>query len=250
MIENELEKIKSENEHLKRQNTVKSNLISISAHQLRTSLSALRWILKMFDDKDLGRMTLEQESFIKKAIESSDRMINMVNKLLTLNHADDEDIKFNFEKANIAKILEETYFEFSSEAHKKDIEFIFLKPDSKIPEIDCDSEMIRVAFQNLIENAIKYSDQDDKIFLSIKQDLKNNQLEVIVRDTGIGIDQSEQSKIFSKFFRGTNAIEKDNLGSGLGLFTTKNIIENHHGSIRFESSLNGGTTFFITLPIS
>lgn len=245
----ELEKLKVENEKLKKINSVKSDLISISAHELRTSLSALRWILKMFTDKDLGKITSEQELFIERAVESSDRMIDLVNNLLTFNHSEDLEIPFDFKPLDIINIIEQTIFEFSGEAHKKDIELIFLKPNAKLPNINADKKMIRVVFQNLIENAIKYSDNDDKIFVSLKQNEKENTIEVSIRDTGIGIDDEDHNKIFHKFFRAQNAIKKDPLGSGLGLFTTQNIINHHKGKIWFESNSDIGTTFFVALPI-
>ena len=247
---NEIEVLKAENEKLKGINAVKSDLISISAHQLRTSLSALKWIIKMFIDKDLGKLTTEQESFMEKALVSNERMIALVNDLLTLNHADDTTIKFKFQETNILDLLEQTIFEFYGETHKKGIELIFLKDYKDIPSINCDPEMMRVVFQNLIENSIKYSMPNDKVFIAINHNKDTNTIEISVRDTGIGIKTEDQSKIFEKFFRAQNAIEKDYVGSGLGLFTTKNIVERHKGKIWFESNADNGTTFFVQLPIS
>ncbi len=245
---NELETLKKENEELKKHNAVKSDLISISAHQLRTSLSALKWILKMLLDKDLGAISNEQESFIKKASDSNQRMITLVNDMLTLNHAEDDALTFKFNPTNILTLAEETLFEFSGESHKKNIEVIFLKPDDALPEVKCDREMIRVVFQNLIENAIKYSNEGDKVFVSLKQD--KDTILISIRDTGIGIDTKEQPHIFDKFFRAGNAQEKDSIGSGLGLFTVQNIVNHHNGKIWFESNLDEGTTFYVSLPLS
>ncbi len=246
----EVNKLKKENKKLKQLNSAKSDMISISAHELRTSLSALKWILRMFIDKDLGEITLEQEAFINKALISNNRMIDLVNKLLVYNHSDDLDIPFNFKSLNILNIIEQTIFEFSSEAHKKGVELIFLKPSEELPKISGDEEMLRVVFQNLIENAIKYEDKNDKVFISLKYNLKNKDIEISIRDTGIGINKKDSDRIFSKFFRGEGAIKKDTTGTGLGLFAAKNIVEHHKGKIWFESKPNSGTTFFIRLPIS
>lgn len=245
----DIESLRAENEKLKKINSIKSDLISISAHQLRTSLSALKWILKMFIDKDLGKITNEQEGFIQKALDSNERMITLVNDLLTLNHAEDTTIKFNFKEVDIVELLEQTIFEFSGETHKKGVELIFIKPYTDFPEVSCDIEMIRVVFQNLTENAIKYSQANDKILISLKYNKDENNIEFSIHDNGIGIKPEDQSKIFEKFFRAENAIAKDYVGSGLGLFTTKNIIERHKGKIWFESNIESGTTFFVTLPI-
>ncbi len=243
----EIEKLKAENEQLKKMNAVKSDLISISAHQLRTSLSALKWILKMFIDEDLGKISSEQESFIEKAYGSNERMITLVNDLLTLNHAEDITIPYKIKKVDLLSLVEQTVFEFSGETSKKRIDLILLKPDAPIPAINCDEEMIRVVLQNLIENAIKYSDVNDKVFVSLKQ--LGNDIEFSVHDTGIGIKPEDKDEIFKKFFRAGNAVEKDAIGSGLGLFTTKNIVERHNGKIWFETKEGSGTTFFVTLPI-
>jgi signal transduction histidine kinase len=246
----DMEKLKAENEKLNKINVNRSDLISISAHQLRTSLSALKWILKMFIDKDLGNITAEQESFIEKAYDSNERMIALVNGLLTLNHSEDCSLQFKFESVDILNLIEQTIFEFSGEAHKKNIELIFLKPKLQIPNIKCDKEMIRVVLQNLIENAIKYSLPNDKVFLSLKYNEEIKNVEISAHDTGIGIKEEDKPNIFSKFFRASNAVEKDGVGSGLGLFTIKYIVEQHKGKIWFESSPEIGTTFFVALPIS
>jgi signal transduction histidine kinase len=246
---NEIETLKAENEKLKSMNAVKSDLISISAHQLRTSLSALKWILKMFIDQDLGHLTTEQSGFIKKAFDSNERMIALVNDLLTLNHSEDTTIAFNFQKVDILKLIEQTLFEFSGEVHKKGLELIFLKPEESIPEINCDTEMIRVVLQNLVENGLKYSTEGHKVLLSLKYNKDENSIRISIHDNGIGINQEDQNSIFNKFFRAKNAVDKDYIGSGLGLFTTKNIVERHNGKIWFESTPSHGTTFFVTLPI-
>ncbi len=247
---NEIKKLEKENKKLKKLISVKSDLISISAHELRTSLSALKWILKMFIDKDLGEITLEQEAFIERALTSDNRMINLINKLLIFNHSEELDIPFDFKEVDIINLIEQTIFEFSSEAHKKEMKLIFLKPENESIKINGDEEMLRVVFQNLIENAIKYGAKDGKIFISLKYGPKNNDIEISIRDTGIGINKEDQDKIFTKFFRGKNAMDKDMDGSGLGLFAAKNIVEHHKGKIWFKSTPESGSTFFIKLPLS
>lgn len=246
----ELEELKSDNEKLRSINEVKSDLISISAHQLRTSLTAVNWILKMFIDKDLGNITDQQKDYIDKALVSNQRMLVLVNDLLTLNNADNLTTQFNFQKVNIEYLIEQTLVEFSGETHKRNIELIFQKVETDLPEVNCDIDMIRVVLQNLIENAIKYSKNDGRVSVSTRYDKEKNEVEISIHDTGIGINKEDQVNIFNKFFRASNAIEKDYVGSGLGLFTTKNIVERHKGKVWFESNKESGTTFFVILPTS
>lgn len=242
----ELEKLRMENEELKKANAVKSEWISISAHQIRTSLSAIRWILKMFLDKDFGEITAEQEGFIKKASASSDRMIALVNEMLSLDHVKDVSLKYELSEHHIIPLIESVLFDFTGESFKKGIEVIFLRPENELPPIFFDKEKIRVVMQNLIENAIKYSNSGGKVIISARQ--TDDMVEVSVKDTGIGIPQSAQDKVFQKFFRAQNAEEKDSIGSGIGLYTVKSIVEHHGGTMRFESAENQGTTFFFSLP--
>jgi signal transduction histidine kinase len=243
------EELEKENEQLRQISAMKSDWISISAHQLRTSLSAIKWILKMFQDGDFGALTPEQEGFMKKAYESNERMLTLVNEMLTLNHVEYSSLKYNFERKNVVAFLDEALFDFTSESYKKGVELIFLKPDIQIPDLYFDVEKIRVVLQNLIENAIKYSNEGNRIVLSLRPTEDNKFIEFRIKDTGIGIPENEQHKIFEKFYRASNAQKKFSVGSGLGLFTTKSIIERHGGTIWFDSKESSGTTFYFTLPI-
>jgi two-component system phosphate regulon sensor histidine kinase PhoR/two-component system sensor histidine kinase VicK len=231
---------------LKKEIATKSDLISISAHQLRTSLTSMKWILKMFIDGDFGELTAEQKNFIGKVYESDERLIRLVNEMLSINHAEDMLETISPTPTDLVLLMDEVIFDFSSESYKRGIELMFLKPSTQIAFAMTDSEKIRVVFQNLIENAIKYSNKGDRVVVTASE--KDNMIEISVRDTGIGISLEEQDRIFGKFFRADNAKKQDVVGSGLGLYTTKRIVEKHGGTIRFESIQNEGTTFFVTLP--
>ena len=246
---NDLERIKNENDKLKEIDENKSELISISAHQLRTSLSALKWTLKMILNKELGDINEEQKNYIEKAINSNERSIVLVNYLLTFNHSDDISMTSNLKEVNITIAIEKVVSDFLGELKNKKIELIFDKQEEAIPDISCDEQMILVVLQNLIENAIKYSPDNSKITISIKYERESNIIKLSFHDQGIGIKKEDQIKIFNKFFRAPNAIEKETVGSGLGLFITKNIVEKHNGKIWFESSFESGTTFFVNLPV-
>jgi signal transduction histidine kinase len=231
---------------LKKEIATKSDLISISAHQLRTSLTSMKWILKMFMDGDFGELTAEQKNFIGKVYESDERMIRLVNEMLSINHAEDMLETITPTPTDLVLLMDDVIFDFSSESYKRGIELMFLKPSTQIAFARADSEKIRVVFQNLIENAIKYSNKGDRVVVTASE--KDDMIEISVRDTGIGISLEEQERIFGKFFRADNAKKQDVVGSGLGLYTTKRIVEKHGGAIRFESIANEGTTFFVTLP--
>ena len=209
----DIEKLKIEDEELRKRNENKSDIISITAHQLRTSLSALKWILKMLTDQEVGKLTSEQNELVEKAITSNDRMLALVNDLLTLNHTDNASIIYNFKKVDLVNLVEQTLFEFYGETNNKGIELIFLAPEVSIPSTNCDEEMMRVVIQNLVENAIKYSNNQGKIFVSLKQ--RDNEILILVHNVGIGIKEEDRDKIFEKFYKLTSAILK----MGLQLYT-------------------------------
>ncbi len=250
---NDTAKPQTEVEKLREDNALKADLISISAHQLRTSLSAIKWVMKMILDKDVGPLTGEQEGLLKKASDSNERMIVLVNDLLNLNHAQDIVLGYTFEQVQFEDILESVLFEFMSETKKRGIEILFIKPETDLSLINADKAKLRVVLQNLIENAIKYSKDGSKIFISLTEDTDG--LKFSIKDNGIGIPEDVKAHIFEKFYRAPNAERWQTVGSGLGLFTVKKIVERHGGKIWFSSeggSASGGesngTTFYITLP--
>jgi signal transduction histidine kinase len=240
--------LQDENEKLVKLCSAKSDIVSVGAHQIRTSLSALKWIIKMFLDGDLGKLTIEQENLMRKAYEGNERAINVVSELLLMNKSEDiiekEPI---FTNVDITELIDSTIFDFFGEAQAQGVEIMFLTPNTKLPEVEADKEKLRVVLQNLLENAIKYSNKHGKIFISLKED--KEMVEVSVKDTGIGISEEGKKKIFEKFYRDPEALKKETVGSGIGLFSTKKIVEEHHGKIWFNSKNGEGTTFLFTIPI-
>lgn len=239
--------LKEENEKLKQSILMKSEMFSIGAHQIRTSLAALKWIIKMFLDGDLGKLTSEQDTLLRKASDGNERAINLVSELLLVNKSEDVvEKEYIFENVDLVELIENTIFDFSGESVARGIEIIFLKAN-KLPRAKADKEKMRVVLQNLIENSIKYSNYHGKVFVSIKIN-DRNMLEVSVKDSGIGITEESKKNIFQKFFRTDKAQKKEAMGSGIGLYTTKKIVERHGGLIWFDSTEGSGTTFFFTVP--
>ncbi len=240
--------LERENGELKKLNAMRADIISINAHQLRTSLTAMKWIFKMLVDKDLGELTPEQKEYIEKMYERNERMIKLVGGMLAANKKEEMELECVFKAEDIIRLIENIVFDFSGEAYKNHVEIILEKPEEKIPHVRVDDDMMRIVFQNLLENAIKYTDGDGKVFISIKP--QKDFVEISIRDNGIGIAPEDQEKIFDKYFRAKNAETRMPAGTGIGLFTTKHIIDRHGGNIWFESEEDKGTTFHFTIPIA
>ena len=225
---------------------MKTEFVSIAAHQLRTPLSAIKWTLKMLLDGDLGPLSKEQKEFVKKTYQSNERMIRLINDLLNVTRIEEGRFVYAFVLIDLRKIIENIVDSYKELIKNKKLEIKFKKP-KKFPKIKIDLEKMSLAVQNLIDNAIRYTLPGGKIEISLKN--LGKEIEFQIKDTGIGIPKSQQERIFTKFFRGFNATKLATEGSGLGLFITKNIIEAHGGKIWFESEEGKGTTFYFTLPV-
>jgi len=226
---------------------VKSEFISVTAHQLRTPLAATKWILKMIIDGDAGTVNDEQKDYLRKGYESNERLIRLVNDLLNVARIEEGRFGYHFEISDIIELTKKIVIEFQAETREKKIELIFEEPKDLVPQILMDSQRITLLLQNLIGNAVNYTKAGGKISVAIR--LNGGYIECSVKDTGLGIPESQKQRIFSKFFRADNAVHQQTEGTGLGLFIARNIVLRHGGRIWFESEEGKGTTFFFTLPV-
>jgi PAS domain S-box-containing protein len=226
-------------------NKMKSEFITIAAHQLRTPLTGIKWSLEMINT---GTITEEEEKeFLDKAYQSNERMIKLVNSLLIVSHLDEGRFVYKFFEIQIENLIQEIIENFKIQIKNKAIKCIFDKPKIPLSKTKVDLEKIQMVLENLIDNAIKYTPQNGKIIISLKEN--NNKIEVSIKDSGMGISKENQERLFTKFFRSTEALKIETSGSGLGLFIAKNIIEAHGGQIWVKSKEGRGSTFYFTLPI-
>lgn len=226
---------------------MKSEFVSIAAHQLRTPLAAIKWTLKMILDGDAGDVSMEQKNLLEKTYVSNERMIGLINDLLDVTRIEEGRHVYKFALSDIEPIVRFLFDSYKGEAARRKIHFEFRKPLSKMPKLLLDAEKIKLVIQNLLENAIRYTLPNGRVTVSLKYDKK--EIEVEISDTGIGIPKDQQQRIFAKFFRSENALRMETEGSGLGLFISKNIVESHKGRIWFESEENKGSKFHIAIPI-
>jgi len=227
---------------------MKTEFVSIAAHQLRTPISAIKWTLRMILDGDLGPITEDQRDFLDKTYKSNERMINLINDLLNVTRIEEGRHLYNLVLVNLEETIETLVANYGQILEQKKLTLDFEKPAAKLAPVKIDVEKMKLVIANLIENAIKYTPAGGNIRVTISQ--KAEGLEVAVKDSGMGIMKDQQSRIFTKYFRGANAIKMETEGTGLGLFITKNIVETHGGKVWFASEEGKGTTFFFTVPLA
>ncbi len=223
----------------------KSEFVSVAAHQLRTPLSGNKWILHMLAKGEIGTLTVEQKSFIMKAYESNERMITLVNDLLNAERIDSNETEYKMVPVQIFDLIENILLELKPKIEKGNLKII--KEKGGVPPVSADGEKMRLVFQNLLENAVKYTMSGGAI--SISGEAEDGFVKVRIADTGIGIPVEQQGNIFKRFYRATNAVKIQTDGSGLGLFLVKTVVERHGGAVWFESTEGKGTVFFVKLPI-
>ncbi len=237
------EEIKQSLEREKELNEMKSRFVSTISHEFRTPLTSIlassellqRYNSKWTDEKKLNTL---------KRIENSVLLMNeMINDVLTLNRAETGNMIFNPEEieiVEIAKIILEEINSVSGPSHEFITDF-----SSDSIRVFVDEKLIRNILSNLLSNAVKYSPAGGKICFSIHKTVKD--LEIIIKDEGIGISDEDQKKLFEPFFRGSN-IENIS-GTGLGLSITQRAVHLHKGTITFNSKVNEGTLFRINIPL-
>lgn len=229
----------------KRVERVKTEFVSVAAHQLRTPLSGIKWTLNMLLNEELGELNEKQQKFVEETYNSNERMISLVNDLLNVSRIEEGRYVYNPRSMSLENLVREVLGNLEEEITQKDIELVFNKPE-RPTSVKVDVKKVRLAIKNLVDNAVRYSPQEGRVMVTIKQ--KEDAVQFFVEDNGIGIPEEQQDRVFSKFFRASNAARQETEGSGLGLFITKNIIEAHGGEIWFESEAEQGTTFYFTLP--
>lgn len=226
---------------------MKSDFISVAAHQLRTPLATLKWLFKLLLDGDGGRLTAKQKDLIAKGYQRNDEVIEIVNNLLDVSEIEGGRLPFTFVEASLTDIVKQLVEASQVHAARKQVT-VQMDIRHDLPELKIDRQKLKMAVQNLIDNAVKYSNPNSAV--TVQLDIDKDEVVVAVIDRGIGMSEETKEKLFTKFFRGREAVSKDPSGSGLGLYIVRNIIVKHGGSIDFTSNLGHGTTFTLRLPIT
>lgn len=224
----------------------KSEFISIAAHQLRTPLTSIKWV---FDEFTQSALEPDLAHMAGMGFASVERMIALVNDLLNVMSIEEGRFGYELQESSIETVLKSIVEESEALAREHAVELALLLPHEALPKLVMDSRRISMALSNLITNAIHYTEPNGKVTVSGRLLHKEGNLEIMVKDTGVGISKEQMSRLFTKFFRSPEAILLQPNGSGLGLYIVKNIVERHGGKIWAESEVGKGSSFVFTLPV-
>lgn len=225
----------------------KDDFISMASHQLRTPLTSVKGYVSMVLDGDAGELNETQAKLLNQAFISSQRMVYLISDLLNVSRL--RNGKFIIEKnnSNLAKGIGEEVQQLVSTAQSRGLTLSFEAPED-FPLYHLDEMKLRQVAMNFVDNAIYYTPSGGKILVALTD--KPQSIEFTVKDTGIGVPQKEQHRLFSKFFRAGNAQKARPDGTGLGLYMAKKAIVAHGGAIIFKSQEGKGSTFGFTIPKS
>ena len=231
-------------EEVKKISSRKSDFISSVSHELRTPLTSIKGYAAILLAGKLGALPEEIIIRLEKINRHSDELVHMVNDLLDISRIESNKVDMNIEVLDLKTIADKIFDLLSEQLKTKNISF-----NSNIAD-DCqkilaDRSQIERVFINLVGNALKFTPQNGKI--EINASCGNKTIQIDVKDTGFGIPQDAQDRIFEEFYRVDNTINQEVKGTGLGLTLTKHIIEAHQGRIWVKSKLGEGSTFSFTL---
>lgn len=224
---------------------LKSDFVSNVSHELRTPLALIRMFAETLE---MGRVKTEKKKkeYYDIILHETERLTRLINNILNFSRMESRTRKFHFRLSNVNEIIESvlSIYSYQFEQLKFHVEKSL---DGKLPDIEIDDEAIAEALHNLIDNAIKYSNQEKFIRITTFADKRN--IVLTVEDHGIGIPQEHHIKIFEKFYRVSHGLIHTAKGSGLGLAIVQHIIHSHGGTISVESEIGKGSRFVISLPI-
>lgn len=227
---------------------VKSEFVTIAAHQLRIPFTTVRSSLSHLASPAMGQLSEEQHKLIQQGINAINQLIHILDDLLDIVRITKGSVHFNVQPGDIRDAIHSSTNIFEDALKHKNIVCDINVPPMPLRAL-FDRGKMAFALESIIDNAIKYSPDGSTILIEAKGD--DELIRITLSDTGMGIPEDEMEHVFEKFFRGKKAQELVPDGSGLGLYLAKSIIESHGGTISISPSpTKSGTIVTITLPSS
>lgn len=238
------------NDNLKELDKAKDEFISMASHQLRTPLTTTKGYVSMVLEEDFGKISKAQIEPLQQALDSANRMGGLVNDLLNVSRMDAGKFFIDAHEIDLAKVVQSEVDGLQTMAASKNVKLAYQPPAKTLPPINLDEEKTRQVVMNLVDNAIHYSSPtktDSAVKVSLQQDGQDVVFKVV--DNGIGVPEQMKQKLFTKFYRASNAQAARPDGTGLGLYLVKRVVEDQGGQLIFESKEGEGSTFGFRFPL-
>src|SRR5581483_9546786 len=236
-------KLQAAYEQLQALDKAKASFFSMVSHDLRHPIAVAKGYLELIQS---GPAAIDDENrgYIQVAEQEMRYIAEMVDDVLDLSRMDAGYYQVDCQPLPVSSLLQQARLAFRTQAAQRNIS-ITVEPSENLPLVSADSLRMGQVLSNLIENALKFTPEGGQIVLSAKQ--VNDQVQITVRDTGVGIEPGEHEKIFDRFYRIKRGEQVEDKGSGLGLAICREIVRLHGGRIWAESELGKGAAFHLTL---
>lgn len=235
------ERRKVENE-LKKSERLKTEFMNIVAHELKSPVTPIKGYLELIIS---DKKTSEQiKNWAKVGLRNAERLLKLVNDILDVSRLDTDTMRFEMEKLDINQILNEVSEDIKPLLKVKKLKLITNIPKD-LPNVLGDKCRLIQVFKNLLENAVKFTDNG---FITIEAEKKKDHILFAIKDTGAGISKDELKKIFNKFYQAYTGDDRKHEGTGLGLYICKEIVQKHNGEVWAESEIGKGSQFYVKLP--
>jgi len=264
-LEDKNEKLQTAFDRLKELDRLKSNFLATVSHELRTPLTSIIGYSEMLVEGLAGEMPSEQREFVQTIRDKGEQLLQLIKGLLDLSKLESGTMSLRKVQTDAVAILRDVQQTLSPTARKKDVELV-VDVENGLPLIWADAERLRQVFLNLTENAIKFTPAQGRVTLSAKmtaieaarQDdssgmvilsARRTAVEFRVADTGIGIPESERSRVFDAFYQVDSSSTREAGGTGLGLSIVRRLVDGHDGTVSIVDNAPKGTVFVVTIPV-
>jgi two-component system sensor histidine kinase SenX3 len=231
-----------DNTESKRLDDTRRDFITNISHELKTPIGAISLLAEALVDASDDPVAVQK--FSKSLRKESKRLSNLIKDVVQLSRIQSAEVVANAEVVDLSTVVMEALDRNSYRAESRNVKITYDAPEGV--EVIGDPEMLTVAVKNLIENAILYSDEGAPVGVGLRQ--VDDVAEIVVTDSGLGIPQEDQARIFERFYRADNSRNRETGGSGLGLAIVKGLIEKHGGTIKASETKGGGATLSVRLP--
>ncbi len=223
----------------------KDELLALASHQLRTPATGVKQYIGMLRDGYAGELTHEQSVYLDKAYSSNERQLGTINDMLFVARADAGNLELKKQKVNLSDLIRDLVEEQAGSISSRGQSITNTLPKAKVI-IVADPQYLRMAIENLLSNATKYTSEGGQIHLSLEDG--RHEVHIIIKDTGVGVEEKDYPLLFKKFSRIPNELTNKVSGSGIGLYLVQKIIYAHGGTIEFSSKPQIGSSFRLSIP--
>ncbi len=235
------------NAKLRELSDMKEEFLALTTHDLRSPLTVISGVINFFTSGRLGDLTAEQKNMVTMMERNTQSLIELVNDLLDASKLESGTLRLDLTATDLRALVSESHETMSPLAREKDITLVEKIPDD-LPPILADRAKFRRILVNLLSNALKFTPKGGHV--EINAERAGAFLRVSITDDGVGIAPDDLARLFDKFEQARSRATRNEKGTGLGLYITRQLVELHGGKIEVKSELGQGSTFSFTIPVA